>query len=420
MSIARDREDRPRVVVTGMGVISPCGLNLEAFWANLVEGRSGVGPITRFDTTNYASKIAGEVKGFDGEDYLSRKEVRRMDLFSQYAIGASDQVLADAQLNGACDPERLGVICGSGIGGFWTIEQQHTTLLERGPRRVSPFFIPMMIPDMSSGLISIRACAKGPNYTTVSACASGAHAIGDAMMLIERGDADVMLAGGAEAPITPMAVSGFASMRALSRRNDEPERASRPFDAKRDGFVIAEGAGMLVLEDAEFARARGARIYAEIAGVGYTADAFDETMPPPDGDGARRAMELALRDARVSPEDVDYINAHATSTPGGDEREVKAMRAVFGDGLDRIAVSSTKGTTGHLLGAAGPLELIAAILAIRTGTIPPTINYDSADPECDISPTPNRAVKRKGRVALSNSFGFGGHNASIVVIHPMS
>jgi 3-oxoacyl-[acyl-carrier-protein] synthase II len=399
-----------------MGVLAPNGLCVEDYWASLVAGRTGIGPLTKFDTTGYDVKIAGELKGFDPSRYIDRKAVRRMDRFTQYAVYTAMAAVEDAHLDVAlCDRERVGVIYGTGIGGIETFEEQHTILLEKGPGRISPFFITKMIADMSAGMISIFLGAQGPNYTTVSACSSAAHAIGEAFRTIRRGEADVMITGGAEAAITPMSVGGFASMRALSLRNDEPERASRPFDADRDGFVIGEGAGTLVLEEVEHAMRRGAKIYAELLGVGFTADAYHETAMAPDGAGGVRAIRLALQDAGISSEDVDYINAHGTSTPLGDRMESAAIKTAFGDRAYRLAVSSTKSMTGHLLGASGAIELVACVMAILHSTLPPTINYEMPDPGCDLDYVPNRARSLDVRVALNNSFGFGGHNVVIAV-----
>ncbi|MBI4531082.1 MAG: beta-ketoacyl-ACP synthase II [Candidatus Latescibacteria bacterium] len=407
---------KQRVVITGMGVLAPNGLCIEEYWASLVAGRTGIGPLTKFDPTGHDAKIAGELKGFDPSRYIDRKAVRRMDSFTQYAVYTAVAAVENAHLDiTLCDPERVGVICGTGIGGIETFEEQHTILLEKGPGRISPFFITKMIADMSAGMISIFLGAQGPNYTTVSACSSAAHAIGEAFRTIRRGEADVMITGGAEAAITPMSVGGFASMKALSLRNDEPERASRPFDADRDGFVVGEGAGMLVLEDLEHAVERGAKIYAELLGVGFTADAYHETAMAPDGAGGVRAIRLALQDAGLSPEDVDYINAHGTSTPLGDRTESAAIKTAFGEHAYRLAISSTKSMTGHLLGASGAIELVACIMAILHSTLPPTINYEMPDPECDLDYVPNRARSMDVRIALNNSFGFGGHNVVIVV-----
>ncbi|HID94505.1 MAG TPA: beta-ketoacyl-[acyl-carrier-protein] synthase II [Candidatus Latescibacteria bacterium] len=405
-----------RVVVTGLGVLAPNGLTVEEFWESTSRGVSGIAGITKFDASDYPSKIAGEVKGFDSSRYIGKKDAKRMDLFTQYAVYTALAAVRDAEYDIlADDPERVGVIYGSGIGGTLTFEKQHANLLRKGPRGISPFFVPMQIIDMSAGMISIILGAKGPNYSTVSACASGAHAIGDAFKTIQRGDADVMITGGAEASVTPMSLGGFCAMKALSTRNGEPSKASRPFDAQRDGFILAEGAGTVVLESLEHAQKRGARIYAEIIGVGFTADAFHITAPAVGGEGAARAMKVALEDAGILPEDVDYINAHGTSTKPNDRTETAAIKAVFGPNADKIAISSTKSMTGHTLGAAGAIELIVTVLAIKNQTVPPTINYEYPDPECDLNYTPNQARKMDIHVALTNSFGFGGHNAVIAV-----
>lgn len=408
-------EHRRRVVVTGMGVVSPIGIGLDAFWSGLVEGRSGIGPITRFDASGLDCRIAGEVHDFEPERYMDRKEARRADRFAQFALAASLMAVQDAGLEGNLPlGSRAGVVIGSGIGGMDTWEASHRTLLEKGPGRVSPFTVPMMIPNMAAGLVSIRFGAEGPNRCTVSACASGADAIGDAFRIIQRGDADLALAGGTEAAITPFSIAAFAAAKSLSTRNDDPPRASRPFDRDRDGFVMGEGAGILVLEALEHARARGARIYAEIVGYGATADAFHITQPAPEGRGAAKAMQAALDDAGLAPEAVDYINAHGTSTEYNDWYETVAIKQVFGEHARRLAISSTKSMTGHLLGAAGGVEAIACVLAIDRGVIPPTINLETPDPRCDLDYVPNQARRQKVDVAVSNSFGFGGHNAVLV------
>ncbi|HEY8498021.1 MAG TPA: beta-ketoacyl-ACP synthase II [Limnochordales bacterium] len=408
-------ELRRRVVVTGMGVVSPVGIGLDAFWSALVEGRPGVGPITRFDASGLDCRIAAEVRDFDPERFMDRKEARRTDRFAQFALAASLMAIQDAGLEDRVPlGDRAGAVIGSGIGGMDTWESGHRTLLERGPGRVSPFTVPMMIPNMAAGLVSIRFGLRGPNRCTVSACASGADAIGDAFRIVQRGDADVMLAGGAEAAITPFAIAAFAAARSLSTRNDDPPRASRPFDRDRDGFVMGEGAGILVLESLEHARARGARIHAEIVGYGATADAFHITQPAPEGRGAARAMQAALQDAGLEPEAVGYINAHGTSTEYNDWYETVAIKQVFGEHAWRIPISSTKSMTGHLLGAAGGVEAIASVLTIERGVIPPTINLEHPDPRCDLDYVPNRARPARVDVALSNSFGFGGHNAVLV------
>ena len=406
---------RRRVVVTGLGVLAPNGNDPVAFWDALTNGRSGIGPITRFDTTGHKATIAGEVKGFDPEASLDRKEVRRNDPFVHYGVHAATQAFADAGLDmDRLRSERVGVIFGSGIGGIATLEDQHTVLSERGPGRLSPFFVPMIISDMSAGMISIKLGARGPNYTTVSACASGAHAIGEAGRKIQYGDADVMITGGTEAAVTPLAVAGFAAARALATRNDEPARASRPFDADRTGFVLGEGAGALVLEEHGHARRRGARIYGEFRGLGFTADAYHITDMAPGGEGGARAMRLALEDARMAPAEIGYVNAHGTSTVVGDPQETQALKAVFAGGARDLAVSSTKSMTGHLLGAAGAIESIACLLAIEHGVLPPTINYETPDPACDLDYVANEAREVPVDGVMNNSFGFGGHNVALV------
>ena len=405
-----------RVVVTGMGVMTSLGSDVEQFWGNLMEGKSGVSVIEAFDVSEYPTRIAAEIKNFNPEDYgLDKKEARRMDRFVQFASAASIAALKDSKLNIGedIDAERIGVMLGSGIGGLGTWEDQHNILLERGPKRVSPFFIPMMIANMGSGQVSMITGAKGPNSTAVTACATGTHSIGDSFKIIQRGDADAMICGGAEATIRPTGMAGFCSMRAMSTRNDEPEKASRPFDIERDGFVMGEGAGVLVLESLEHALARGANIYAEVIGYGMSGDAFHMTEPDPDG--AARCMSKAIKDAGIQPENIDYINAHGTSTPVGDRSETIAIKKTFGDHAYKLAVSSTKSMTGHLLGAAGGVESVILGLTLRDGIIPPTINLDNQDPELDLDYVPNTPRKADVRYALSNSFGFGGHNATIVM-----
>lgn len=407
---------RRRVVITGMGVLSPVGNNLNEFVSALVAGKSGIAKVTRFDVSDYSTKIAGEVKGFNPAQFLEKKELRRMDLTQQYAIVASEMALADARIDLAqIDRDRAGVVIGSGIGGIETFEKQYNIMLQQGPGRVSPFFIPMMIIDMGPGLISMRFGLKGPNYATVSACASSAHAIGDGFRIIERGDADLMVTGGSEATITPVSMAGFCSAKAMSTRNAEPEKASRPFDKGRDGFVMGEGAGILILESLEHAQKRGAHIYAEIIGFGMTGDAYHITAPAPNGEGAARAMALALKDGNLKLEEVDYINTHGTSTDAGDIAETQAIKTVFGEYVSRLICNSTKSMIGHLLGAAGAVELIATVMALNTGWIHPTINLDEPDPQCDLDYTPNVARQKPVQVALSNSFGFGGHNVSLAV-----
>jgi len=406
---------RRRVVVTGIGLVSPLGIGTEANWKALCDGCSGIGGITRFDASQFSARIAGEVRGFDPLQFLDKKDVKKMDVFIQYAIAASQFAMDDARL--AIEPElapRTGVFIASGIGGFTTIEREHRALLEGGPRRISPFFIPASIINLAAGQVSIRFGAKGPNSATCTACSASAHAIGDACEIIRRGAADAMIAGGSESAITPMGVGGFAAMRALSTRNDDPARASRPFDRDRDGFVMGEGAGVLILEELEFARRRGAAIYAELVGYGMSADAYHITAPSEDGDGAVRVMRAALDDAGVEPGVVDYINAHGTSTPHNDRLETLAIKTCFGDQARALAVSSTKSMTGHLLGAAGGLEAGITVLAVRDQTAPPTINLDNPDPECDLDYVPNRQQARRIDYALSNSFGFGGTNGALL------
>lgn len=404
-----------RVVVTGLGAITPIGMDLASFWSNVTSGKSGVSLVESFDVSDYPTKIAASIKDFNPEDYIDKREARRMDRFVQFAVAASMNALKDAELSiqEHTDPERVGVYVGSGIGGLTTWEEQHRVLLEKGPKRVSPFFIPMMIANMASGQISIQTGAKGPNSTAVTACATGTNAIGDSFKLIQRGDADVMIAGGAEATISPVGMAGFCALRAMSTRNDEPERASRPFDVDRDGFVMGEGAGILILESLEHAQKRGARIYGEIIGYGMSGDAHHMTDPDPDG--ASRCMARAIKDAGIALEEVNYINAHGTSTPVGDISETTAIKKTFGDHAYKLAVSSTKSMTGHMLGAAGGVEAVIAGLSLYHGIIPPTINVDNQDPECDLDVVPNEARKADLRVVMSNSFGFGGHNATIVL-----
>lgn len=405
-----------RVVVTGMGVISPFGVGVETFWQAVTEGKSGIGPITRFDASQFTTRIAGEVKDFDATQFVDRKDARRLDRFAQFAWAASRMALEDADLDmDKTDKERVGVLIGSGIGGIEVYEQQVRTMVERGPGRVSPFFVPMMIPDMAAGYVSIQTGAKGHNACTVTACASGANAIGDAARVIERGDADVMIAGGSEASVVPIALAGFCSARALSTRNDDPQRASRPFDKDRDGFVLAEGAGILILESEEHARARGARIYGEIAGYGCTGDAFHITQPAPEGEGAYRAIRQALQDAGVEPGDVDYINAHGTSTEYNDWYETIAIKRALGEAAYDVPITSTKSMTGHMLGAAGAVEAIACLLTIKRGIIPATINFETPDPRCDLNYVFHDSREAKVDIAVSNSFGFGGHNAVLVL-----
>ena len=387
---------------------------MDEFWSALLQGRSGIGPITKFDTAGYPTRIAGEVRNFDPLNFVDKKDARRLDPYLQYAVAASALAVQDAALETSkVDASRFGVLIGSGIGGITTLLESHRNLLEKGPDRVSPFFIPMLIVNMASGLVSMRFGAKGPNSSVVTACATGNHAIGDSFEILQRGDADVMIAGGSEAIIIPLTIAGFCSMKAMSTRNEEPTKAMRPFDATRDGFVCGEGAGIVVLETLEHAQARDARIYAEIIGYGMTGDAHHMTAPDPEGDGAARAMAMAVRDAGLEPSAVGYINAHGTSTPYNDKFETLAIKRVFGEHARRLAVSSTKSMTGHLLGAAGGIEAIATVLALHHGVLPPTINYETPDPDCDLDYIPNQARKQNVEVAISNAFGFGGTNATL-------
>ncbi|MFB0847253.1 beta-ketoacyl-ACP synthase II [Paenibacillus oleatilyticus] len=406
---------KQRVVITGLGVMSALGRDLETFWGNLLSGKSGVSAIESFDVSEYPTRIAAEIKDFNPEDYFDKKEARRMDRFVQFAVAATITALKDAGLSVKedTDPERVGVYVGSGIGGLSTWEEQHKILLEKGPKRVSPFFIPMMIANMASGQISMITGAKGPNSTAVTACATGTHSIGDAFKTILHGDADVMICGGAEATISPTGVAGFCALRAMSTRNDEPEKASRPFDTDRDGFVMGEGAGILILESLEHAQKRGARIYGEVIGYGMSGDAHHMTDPDPDG--AARCMVKAVKDAGIPFEAIDYINAHGTSTPIGDKSETTAIKQAFGEHAYKLAVSSTKSMTGHLLGAAGGVEALICALALKHGVIPPTINLNNQDPECDLDYVPNTPRPSDLRIVMSNSFGFGGHNATVIL-----
>lgn len=409
---------RRRVAITGLGLVSPLGNSVTDTWEALLAGRSGAGPITRFDPTALPVKFACEVKGFDPAQYMDKKEVRRYDLFAQFAIGAAAQAVTDACLErdwGAVNVKRVGVIIGSGTGGLATFEEQCKNYLEKGPSRVSPFFVPMFMANVASALVSMRYGAKGPNYCTVSACATSGHSVGDAFRLIQHDEADVMIAGGAEAAITPLALASFANMKALSERNDDPVTASRPFDKDRDGFVMGDGAGVVILEEWEHAKKRGARIYGEMVGYGMTADAHHITAPAPDGAGAQDAMRLCMADGGVRLDQVGYINAHGTSTPYGDAAETAAVKAVFGEQARKLVFGSTKSMTGHLLGAAGALEFAICTLAVQHGTIPPTINQFTPDPACDLDSAPNHAVQRPLEVAMSNSFGFGGHNVSLAL-----
>ena len=406
---------RRRVVVTGMGLVIPTGIGVETVWKNVCEGKSGIGLLTRFDTNGFETKIAGEVKDFNPELYIDKKEIKRMDLFVQYAIAATKEALEDAQLNIAPENcEQIGVIVGTGLGGLPTLEKYHKVLLERGPSRISPFFIPMLIANLASGQIAIQFGPKGPNTCVVTACATGAHCIGDAFRAIVYGDAEAMIAGGTEANITPLTIGGFNAMKALSTKNDEPEKACRPFEKNRDGFVVAEGAGIVILEELQFALKRNAKIYGELIGYGYTGDAYHITAPSPNGDGAVRCMRMAIKDAGLKSEEMDYINAHGTSTPLNDLTETIAIKTVFGDYAKKIPISATKSMTGHLLGAAGSTEAIFTILAIRDGLMPPTLNYEEPDPQCDLDYVPNVARRKPLKVAMSNAFGFGGTNATLV------
>jgi 3-oxoacyl-[acyl-carrier-protein] synthase II len=400
-------------VVTGLGLVIPTGIGVGTAWKNVCEGKSGIGPLTRFDSNGFETKIAGEVKDFNPELYIDKKEIKKMDLFIQYALGATKEALDDARLDITPEnSEQVGVIVGTGLGGLPSIEKYHKILLEKGPGRISPFFIPMLIANLASGQIAIMFGPKGPNTCVVTACATGAHSIGDAFRTIVYGDAEAMIAGGTEANITPLTIGGFNAMKALSTRNDEPEKACRPFEKNRDGFVIAEGAGILVLEELQFALKRRAKIHAELVGYGYTGDAYHITAP--DGDGAIRCMKMAIKDAGLTPEDVDYINAHGTSTPLNDLTETLAIKEVFGSHAKKVPISATKSMTGHLLGAAGSTEAIFTVLAIRDGVIPPTINYEEPDPQCDLDYVPNVARRKPLRIAMSNAFGFGGTNATLV------
>jgi 3-oxoacyl-[acyl-carrier-protein] synthase II len=401
--------------VTGVGLVIPTGIGTETVWKNICEGRSGIGPLTRFDPNGFETKIAGEVKGFNPEAYIEKKEIKKMDLFVQYALAATREALEDSQLKITpenCD--RTGVIVGTGLGGLPTLEKYHQILLEKGPSRISPFFIPMLIANLASGQIAIHFGAKGPNTCVVTACATGAHCIGDAFRAIVYGDAEAIIAGGTEANISPLSIAGFNAMKALSTRNEEPEKACRPFEKNRDGFVVAEGAGILILEELEFALKRGAKIYGELIGYGYTGDAYHITAPSPEGEGAARCMRMAIKDAGLRPEDIEYINAHGTSTPLNDLTETRAIKTVFGEHAKKLAISATKSMTGHLLGAAGSTEAIFSLLAIRDSIIPPTINYDLPAPECDLDYVPNVARRQPVTVAMSNAFGFGGTNATLI------
>ena len=404
-----------RVVVTGMGAITPIGNTLSDYWDGLLSGKNGIGPITLFDASRHKCRIAGEVKGFEPHEYMERKQAKHADRFAQFAVAASKQAVADAQFEiNDLNAEQVGVIIGSGVGGLKILEDQQEIYLSRGPSRCSPFMIPMMISNMAAGLTAIYTGAKGPNSCAVTACASGSNAIGDAFRLIQRGFAQAMICGGTESAVTPLGLAGFASAKALSTRNDDPVRASRPFDRDRDGFVMGEGGGILLLEELEYALSRGARIYAEMVGYGMTCDAYHITSPVPDGDGASRAMQLAMKDASLTPEDISYINAHGTSTPANDSTETKAIKKALGESVaKKVAISSTKSMTGHLLGGSGGIEAIATVMAIAHDKIPPTINLDNPDPECDLKYVPHVSISQTVEAALSNSFGFGGHNVTL-------
>jgi 3-oxoacyl-[acyl-carrier-protein] synthase II len=406
--------DRKRVVVTGLGAITPIGNNLTEYWEGLLQGRNGIAPITLFDASRHDCRIAGEVKGFDPHEYLDRKEAKRMDRFAQLGVSASKQALADAKfVINELNAEQVGIVIGTGIGGLKVLEDQQEVFLTRGPDRCSPFMIPMMIANMAAGLTAIHTGAKGPNCCTVTACAAGSNAVGDAFRLIQRGYAQAMICGGTEAAVTPLSLAGFAACKALSTRNDDPAKACRPFDRDRDGFVMGEGSGILILEELEYALSRGARIYAEIVGYGMTCDAYHITAPVPGGEGAVRAMRLAMKDAGITPERVSYINAHGTSTPANDVTETAAIKNVLGESASKVAVSSTKSMTGHLLGGSGGIEAVATVMAIANDRLPPTINLDNPDPECDLDYVPHKSRSQTVEVALSNSFGFGGHNVTL-------
>jgi 3-oxoacyl-[acyl-carrier-protein] synthase II len=408
--------DKRRVVITGMGMVTPLGIGVEKSWNGLISGKSGIRKITQFDASSFPTQIAGEVDGFNPEEYIESKEIKKMDRFIHFAVAAATMAIQDSGLEITEEnADRIGVIVGSGIGGLHAIEHYHSVLLAKGPRKITPFFIPMLVVNLAAGQISIIFGAKGPNSAVATACATGSHAIGDAFKIIQRGDADAMIAGGTEAVITPLGIGGFNAMKALSTRNDDPEKASRPFDINRDGFVMGEGAGIVILESLERAQQRGAKVYAEMAGYGMTADAYHITAPSPGGEGAARCMEISLRDAGVDPSVVNYINAHGTSTKYGDELESSAIKTVFGDHAFKIAVSSTKSMIGHLLGAAGGVEAVITTLTIHNGVVPPTINLDSPDPECDLDYVPHKARQMPVHYALTNSFGFGGTNACLLL-----
>lgn len=406
--------ERKRVVVTGLGAITPIGNTLAEYWEGLLSGRNGIGPITLFDASRHDCRIAGEVKGFSPHDFMDRKDAKRMDRFAQFGVAASKQAIADGQfVINELNAEQVGVIIGTGVGGLKVLEDQQEVYLTKGPSRCSPFMIPTMIANMAAGLTAIHIGAKGPNSCTVTACASGANAVGDALRLIQGGYAQAMICGGTEAAVTPLALAGFAASKALSTRNDDPAHASRPFDRDRNGFVMGEGAGILLLEELEHALSRGARIYAEIVGYGMTCDAYHMTAPVPGGEGAARAMQMAMKDGGITPEQVSYINAHGTSTPANDVTETKAIKKALGEAAYKVAISSTKSMTGHLLGGSGGIEAVAAVMAIANDQLPPTINLENPDPECDLDYVPNQSRAQKVDVVLSNSFGFGGHNVTL-------
>lgn len=408
--------DKKRVVITGLGCVSPVGTGKETFWNNIKAGVCGIGKVTNFDASEYQTQIAGEVKDFNAEDFIGKKELKRMDRFTHFAVAASKMAVEDSGLDtDSVDKNRMGVIIGTGIGGVETIEKQHKILLEKGNRRVSPFFVPMMIGNMAAGQVSIEFGAKGPNTNVCTACASGTHSIGDAFKIIQRGDADIMISGGSEAAVTGLAFSGFCNMKAMSTRNDDPEHASRPFDKDRDGFVMGEGCGILILEELEHAKARGAKIYGEMVGYGLTADAYHMTTPAENGEGAARSMQMAIDDAGISPSEIDYINAHGTSTYYNDLYETMAIKSVFGEDAYKLSVSSTKSMTGHLLGASGAIEAVICALSVSEDFVPPTINLCEAGEGLDLDYTPNVGKEKKINYALSNSLGFGGHNATIVI-----
>ncbi|MDB9525102.1 beta-ketoacyl-ACP synthase II [Oscillatoria sp. CS-180] len=407
--------EKKRVVITGLGAITPLGNDLESYWQGLLAGKSGIGPITHFDASQHVTRIAAEVKGFDPHDYMDRKDAKRMDRFAQFAVATSRQALADARLEiTALNAEQVGVMIGTGVGGLKVMEEQQTVFLNRGPSRCSPFMVPMMIANMAAGLTAIHTGAKGPNSCPVTACAAGSNAIGDAFRLVQQGYAQAMICGGTEAAVTPLSVAGFASARALSTRNDEPQLASRPFDRDRDGFVIGEGCGILILESLEHALSRGAKIYAEIVGYGMTCDAYHMTAPVPGGEGAARCIQLALKDADITADKVSYVNAHGTSTPANDPTETQAIKTALGDVAQKIAVSSTKSMTGHLLGGSGGIEGVASAMVVNQDHVPPTINLQNPDTGCDLDYVPNQSRKLSADVVLSNSFGFGGHNVTLV------